>query len=256
MRLAAKVFWTPKAGNSEAEYEDAYWPPRDAEWNTEFFRYAVADGATQTSFSRLWARLLVRAYCKGQLHIDRLHRSLQPLQSKWQDQITTKPLPWFAQEKIRQGAFSTLLGLTFSQGNADSDLGQTWVAVAVGDSCLFQIRQNALLLPFPLRHSDDFNNSPALLSSNPASNESIGGTVFRCESRWEPGDLFFLMTDALACWFLRLYEQQADPILPLTSLESQEQFIEFIEKQRAMTDDQGRKLMRNDDVTLFKIYVC
>src|SRR5271156_5397119 len=114
MRLAAKVFWTPKAGNSEAEYEDAaFWHHVDPEWNAEFFRFAVADGATQTSFSRLWAQLLVHAYCKGQLLSNKLHTSLQPLQTRWQGHITNKPLPWFAQEKIRQGAFSTLLGLAF-----------------------------------------------------------------------------------------------------------------------------------------------
>ena len=259
MRLEAKVFWTPKAGNSPEEYEDAYdahLPIDDAEWNDEFCRCAVADGATQTSFSRLWAQLLVNAYCEGLLASNEVHTALEPLQEKWRGQVSTKPLPWFAQEKIRQGAFSTLMGLTFVNEHPSDGLGGQWTALAVGDSCLFQIRQHVLLQRFPLEHSADFNNSPALLSSNPISNRSIEESMYERTGSWETGDLFFLMTDALACWFLRhCEEQEKDPVLLLANIESQAEFLDFIETERKETDDQGRRVLRNDDITLFRIYV-
>lgn len=255
MWVSGKVFWTPKAGNSEAEYEDAYWPLNGDQMDIDLFRYAVADGATQTSFSRLWAQLLVRAYCKGNLGATKLHETLQSLQENWHKQINTKPLPWFAQEKVRQGAFATILGLTFAESDENHGLAGVWNAFAIGDSCLFQIRNNELLLRFPLQHSSEFNNSPALLSSNPLSNEHIEQEIFQCSGTWESGDLFLLMTDAIACWFLRRYEQDADPILQLTTINSQEDFLELMDTERTCVDEQGCKLMRNDDLTLFRIVV-
>lgn len=255
MWLAAKVFWAPKQGNSSEEYEDAYWPLDDAEWNAEFFRYAVADGATQTSFSRHWAQLLVRAYCKGHLARNKLHQALEPLQDKWHGQISSKPLPWFAQEKIRQGAFATLLGLTLRDQSPTEPSGGQWTAVAVGDSCLFQIRAHTLLFPFPLQQSSDFSNSPALLSSNALSNKGIEESFHEYTGTWEPGDMFFLMTDAIACWFLRRCEEQNDPVVLLMNIQSQDEFLDLIETERKITDDQGRKVLRNDDITLFRIFV-
>lgn len=62
MRVSIQVFGLPKAGNRADEYEDAYSPKRQGELEGESFRFAVADGATEGSFSRLWAGMLVRSY--------------------------------------------------------------------------------------------------------------------------------------------------------------------------------------------------
>lgn len=259
MFLAGKAFWTAKAGNSEAEYEDAFWPIVDAEWDVRSFRYAIADGATQASFSRLWAQLLVRAYCKGQLGSHKLHKPLRALQDRWTREVAKKPLPWFAQEKVRQGAFAAILGVTFIQHDENDEDAQDdglWTAFALGDSCLFHIRNNQLLLAFPLKHSEDFNNSPMLLSSNPLNNTQIEAVVLMHRGSWRKGDLFFLMTDAMACWFLRRLEDLSDPILQLTAVRSQEEFIQLVERERQCLDDEGRKIMRNDDLTFFRIFAA
>ena len=68
MHVVAEAFWLPKAGNTLEEYEDAFWPRKSIDRSTSMFRCAVADGATETSFSAVWAQTLVRAYCRGHLY--------------------------------------------------------------------------------------------------------------------------------------------------------------------------------------------
>src|SRR4051812_14467558 len=107
MHILARSVWLPKAGNSIAEYEDACWPDGPLDIDTSVFHCAVADGATETSFADVWAKLLVRAYSDGQLSEPDLTQALVPLQATWSEQLSTKTLPWYATEKASNGAFST-----------------------------------------------------------------------------------------------------------------------------------------------------
>lgn len=254
MLLTTKVFWTPKLGNSSEEYEDAYCQLNGVE-EAEIFRCAIADGATQTSFSRFWAQLLVNEYCEEGVKEENLQKSLKPLQDKWRTEADSKPLPWYAQEKIRQGAFATILGLSLREENQPDGIIGSWTAFAIGDSCLFHIRENKILKSFPLQHSDDFNSSPALLSSNSISNENIEYFSHAITGTWYSGDVFFLMTDAMACWFLQCKEQGIDAVSYLAHIETHEEFMELVESERDVVDALGRKLLKNDDVTLFRVFV-
>ena len=47
-------------------------------------------------------------------------------------------LPWYAEQKLSQGAFATFLGLTLHRNRLSSSL--SWDCTAIGDSCLFQVR--------------------------------------------------------------------------------------------------------------------
>ena len=193
----------PKSGNSSQEYEDAFWPNRAARRRGPVFRCAVADGATEASFSGRWAELLTRAYCRGHFGNGRLAGTIGRLQATWSAEIGSKSLPWYAQEKVRQGAFSSLLGLTLCGG--------TWRALAVGDSCLFQIRDERVITAFPLTESGQFGNTPLLLSSNPRCNDTLADSLPAAGGDARPGDRFLLMTDALACWFLAAVERDERP---------------------------------------------
>src|SRR3954468_13385292 len=85
----------------------------------------------------------------------------------WGRAVAGKPLPWYAEEKARAGAFAALVGLELSrQGN--EDCGQ-WSALACGDSCFFQLRSEAVIESFPIARSDEFSNAPLLLGSHPRS---------------------------------------------------------------------------------------
>jgi hypothetical protein len=60
MQVTASVSWLPKRGHQELEYEDAY-RVRSAADAADGYRCAIADGASEASYSRPWARALARA---------------------------------------------------------------------------------------------------------------------------------------------------------------------------------------------------
>jgi hypothetical protein len=243
MRVFADAFWTPKAGNSEAEYEDAFWPkqPINGEFRSKF---AVGDGATETSFSGLWARQLVRAYCRGQFDANNDYSGLKRLQRCWWRIVRSKPLPWFAEQKLESGTFAALIGLTFESRSSDAEDG-TWRACAVGDSCLVQMRGDSLIAALPLDCSDSFTNSPALLPTR-CDDQAFEQVIRSFNGEWLSGDHFYLMTDALAAWFFRATEAGDSPWVALRDLDGT-RFVDWVEGAR-----KSRK-MRNDDVTLYRI---
>jgi len=251
MHILAEIFWLPKAGNSLEEYEDAYWPERQLDRDVQRFSFAVADGATETSFSGLWAKMLVRAYCKGHLGVKKLPQFLPRLRHTWFKELSTKSLPWYAEEKLRSGAFSSLLGLTVEAPRNGSRAAR-WQAVAIGDSCLFQVRGGDLITAFPLTHSGQFNSRPILLSSNSDSSNHSVENLIHAEGVWETEDAFYLMTDALACWFFETVERGEKPWKILRGLETSDQVAPF---SVWITELRNTKAIRNDDVTLFRINV-
>lgn len=246
MWVRARSCWLPKAGNTREEYEDAYWP-ESADREARVFRAAVGDGATETSFSGLWAQLLTRAYARGRLSARHWERSLATLQQVWQSEVGREPLPWYAEEKVRQGAFSSLVGLTLAHGR---DGVARWHAIGVGDSCLFQMRGGALLAAFPLATVAEFGSRPYLLSSNPARNGELSEHLLGAEGEARPCDTFHLLTDALASWFLAESEAGRCPWNELEAgTEDPETFGIWLSSLRA-----GGSL-RNDDVTALTIHI-
>jgi len=250
MHSKIDVFHLTKAGNSPSDYEDAFWPRKPLQKTLTELRLAVADGATEASFSVIWARLLVRAYGTGMLSAEALLVELRPLQDRWSRIVArivaSKPLPWYAEEKLRDGTFSSLLGLTI-----EDSVPRTWKALAVGDSCLFQVRGEEPVAKFPLDGTEQFNNRPVLLSSTPARNSRVAGCL-KLEGRWEDGDVFYLMTDAMARWLLRRWELRAEPLCSLKRICNEEDFESFIREQRQDHSDDGQPMLKNDDVTFMR----
>jgi hypothetical protein len=240
MQISLRTFWLPKKGNTSEEYEDAFWPREAMTVSSDRFRFAVADGATESSFAGSWARLLVRAYCRDQLSDRKIRKQLPQLQREWYSSVETTSLPWYAEEKLAQGAFATMLGLTLFRERSASEL--TWDSTAIGDSCLFQVRGGEIVTSFPIARSDEFNNRPMLVSSN-----STDWTATRKSGAWKPTDVFYLMTDAIANWFLRSVENGEQPSALLDRIDGSEDFREWVDSLR----DSGA--MRNDDVTVLRI---
>lgn len=245
MQISLRIFWLPKKGNTSGEYEDAFWPSEPVNVESERFRFAVADGATESSFAGPWARLLVRAYCRDQLSEKKIRKQLPRLQREWYSSIESASLPWYAEEKLNQGAFATMLGLTLCRSRSPSELA--WDSTAIGDSCLFQVRGGEIITSFPFARSDEFNNRPMLMSSN--SNNWAGelNHVAHARGAWEPADVFYLMTDAVASWFLRSVENGGRPSTLLDPVDEGGDFEQWIEALR----ESGS--MRNDDVTVLRI---
>lgn len=250
--LIAQTFWLPKKGNEDEDYEDAF------AFDVATGRVAVADGATESSFAARWAQALVRGFV-SQLSslspqpVAQFLELLNSLQQGWHKSISWDSLPWFAEEKARAGAFSSIVGLAFVgdfQSRQDGFPPLRWCALAVGDSCLFHMRQDSVLKAFPLEHSEQFGNRPLLLSSNPVNNQQVWSEVCYAEGEAQPGDVFLLVTDALAHWFLTEREKGAQPWKTVTDLKTKEAFASFIDGLR----ESGS--MRNDDTTLLMVRVA
>jgi hypothetical protein len=242
VEIYATEFWLPKHGSTEAEYEDAFGVAPDKS------RFAVADGATEASFSGIWAKQLVRAFTSRKLSSPLSTEELNPLRTKWQTIVHRHPLPWYAEEKASSGAFAAFVGLELMEKSPEGE-ERKWRASAAGDTCLVQVRGNAILEAFPYADSSHFNNRPDLLCSSPAFNGNATTPVSHRTGAWGCEDVFFLMTDALACWFFKEAEQGGQPWNALRDLDTDAQvsFEHFVKDLRAT----GR--MKNDDVTLVRV---
>ncbi|QSQ19524.1 protein phosphatase 2C domain-containing protein [Pyxidicoccus parkwayensis] len=249
MRIHLEAASLQKAGNAPSENEDAYAPESRSMLEGMTLHAAVADGATESLFSGLWARLLAGAFARGEVaDASGLLSVLPALQRQWHEHVGAKQLPWYAEEKLREGAFATLLGVTLREQEGR----RTWEALAIGDSCLFQLRGGVLLRAFPLEQSAAFGSTPFLLSTHAHQNGRVGAQVRSASGDLRDGDTLYLMTDALACWFLAEHERGHAPwtLLPGTfSGEGRAAFEALIGRLRA------EKAMRNDDVTLLQLTV-
>lgn len=250
MIVTARAYWAPKAGNRPEEYEDAFWPAKRpakrgkaagkgaGKATGSRARFAVADGATETSFAGLWARRLVGAYGAGCFAGGDWLQQLRREQAAWYDEVLQKPLPWYAEEKVRAGAYAALVGLELAATGE-------WHSLAIGDCCLLQWRGDELLAAFPAQEAAFFTSRPYLLSSNAAANGGLGEQVQRAGGQWLPGDHFALLSDAIAHWALREWEAGNPPFAALAAVQQagQRHFAQWVDGLRQSA------ALRNDDVT-------
>ena len=256
MRLQPpRKFWLPKAGNRPHEYEDAslaVYPQRIGASGRRTARAVVADGASESAFAREWANILTGAFVDRPPDLDGLTEDslsawLLSAQGKWHSAIPWDRLPWHGEAKARAGAFATLLGLIVGSTPEDPQR-LCWQALAVGDSCLFVVREGRLQVSFPLGDADEFDNSPALVCSNPANAAGLWESVRLSSGECAPGDLLILATDALARWFLASHAASEKPWKTLLALDTPA-WDSWIKEQRRAGS------MHNDDTTLIIIEV-
>jgi hypothetical protein len=248
MHIFANTFAAQKAGGSEAEYEDAAWPDREYERSGQKrFRCAVADGATETSYSRSWAHLLVSAFANDRLAGPE-REELNALRLRWRRRVQRHlraPHPWYVEQKAESGAFAALVTLDLQE---DAPGHGHWASYALGDSCLVQLRGDEILEAFPLSEVAAFNDRPRLIGSTPADPVEVKD-FHRTEGEWLPEDTFYLMSDAISCWFFKQIEAGGRPWELLRDLGTPEMppFREWLEALRL------EKALKNDDVTVLRI---
>jgi hypothetical protein len=241
-RFAVDAFSSPKAGNSPADYEDA-WALR-LDRACDGCRVAVADGATESSFSGLWATLLVESWVRRPARAEAFFSTLAPARRLWRRKVR-RPMPWYAAEKARQGAFAAFLGLELD-GRA-----RVWRAVALGDCNLFQVRRaspSRLVEAFPLVRAEQFGSSPYLVGSLAKDDQALEQHSCTTYGTLDDDDLLLFTSDALAAWLLRR-DEEGEPEWDSVSglgLMHRPDFDAFVERARASG-------MRNDDVTLVRV---
>ena len=243
--LTASHFITHKKAETLTDCQDAC-----AE-NAALGRYAVADGATRSFFSKEWAELLVEHFC----HPKEIDLSLT--EENWQEWITPIQQEWYKQveEKVnvqnlfylknslimKEPAVSTFIGLEVDQTKGE------WRAMIIGDSCLFH-KSNSGFQSYLIEKSKDFTNRPEAFASFPLADPDIPTFITGYAA---PGDMFVLATDALAKWILRHQEtgQLEEALIILKAVESDGQFYEFVDRARI----QSTIPLVNDDVAYLSI---
>lgn len=239
MRLSAGMLSLPKTGASRREYEDAWACPTACAQPSPPLRCAMADGASESSYARLWAQILVRSFAQGEWDPQRDDRSqLDRLRRRWLRIVSRRPLPWYAAEKVRLGAYATFIGVELS---APHGAIVPWRAAALGDSCLFQLHGDEIVTAFPIASRGDFPARPFALCSRPGEEQSVLAICGEAHA----GDSFLMMTDALGRWFLAQREAGGRPwrtLLRLSELGAPA-FARWVRARRASG------AMGNDDVT-------
>src|SRR6476646_4654804 len=107
-RVRTRLLTLPKAGKTDAEYEDA--------WAIEENRglYVVTDGASDSAYAGLWAQLLARRFAAGLPEAsDPPPRRgwIAPACAEWERTVRAQPVPWYLGSKTREGAFATSVAL-------------------------------------------------------------------------------------------------------------------------------------------------
>ena len=200
--LSVREFHRPKSGYRESEYEDAF--SIDADGG----KFAVADGATESSFPNIWAKALVSTFVENPPPMDMNDRQsvknlLDEARKKWYEGIDWTLLPWFQKNKAVLGSYSTFLGL-----QVDSpENPRRYRCITIGDSCLFHL-SGPKMESFPFSDYRDLNYTPRLMWSGhgypiglskdvePPGLEVKYGKV-------KDGDTLILATDAISKWMLQ-----------------------------------------------------
>ena len=213
-------------------------------------RFAIADGACESGFSKIWSRVLVDQYVRrfdGQA--DDWSQWFGSAQSQWRDELKDTAIPWYGQEQFERGAFATFLGLVLQ--NDEQDASIRYHAEAVGDSCLFHTRRGELLRAFPLEKSEEFNLFPKLVGSRTPVDEIVKDRTASMQGDIEADDRLLFMSDALAQWSLAETEAARPPWKEIDELVldgcTDDQFEAWIGHLRT---DRG---LHNDDVTLMML---
>jgi len=266
MLAITSTFWVPKRGSSLQEYEDAVWigPDGDGsgELQTSSLTMAIADGASESLLAGRWARRLVEIFGTNKATRTRpaFVAAYRTAVGEWDDEVAeyTKdreergsPIQWYEEPGLAKGAYATILAAEFRDGRGGR--APAWSACALGDSCLFQVRDELLYASFPMSDATSFTYQPPLLASRGADEAVLRRHVKVTTRDWERGDSFYLMTDALAAWFLGLNESGGRPWEPLRdmdTLDAELDFTDWVEEQR------DRNQMNNDDTTLVRIDMC
>jgi hypothetical protein len=234
--LVYSTFSLEKQGNRPHENEDAV--VADAPSG----RFAVSDGATESSESRAWATALAHAYVRQPPQPNAFASWHAGVRQEWKPPPVPESAPWYASLKRDEGAFATLLGLNVLP--TSNSRGWGLQAVAVGDSCLFVVRKDRIHVAFPISNPSGFKKQPKLIPS----------AHTRCpEPEWLTaqagfGDLVLLTTDAVAAAILRL-----------SSTEMRRAVLEAIDELNTGSPRQllkwfhGIQKTRNDDLTLLAI---
>lgn len=243
MKIKLKGFITSKESELYSDCADHY------AFSKENLKFAISDGVSRSFFPKFWSRILVEKYVEKETWKE--EDFIQYSQEHWQnevDEIVKSPdTMYFTRNAYNRKTpgLATFVGLQFLPKE------KKWIAQALGDSFLFFVPKDCKDFDkdtIKLSSKDEpfvFDNYPDYLSSI--------GDLHKGDSRKIKGKelkdgTFYLMTDALAEWFLQ-GKGIENAITTIENIKSQEQFIETIDNERKANR------LHNDDSALLIIEI-
>ncbi len=125
---------------------------------------AVSDGASESFDAKSWAQILVRNYINSaQFRESWLVGAIE----EYSILHDREALSWSKQASFDRGSFATLLGIEFHGGSNSVNV------LAIGDSLAVLISNGRVVESYPYTSFEDFNQNPALLSTNHFQNDFI-----------------------------------------------------------------------------------
>jgi len=258
MQVQMVVFYAPKQGNDEREWEDGAAGSCGDPSTGRNPRFAVADGATEAFGSARWAEQLVAGFVGlGQpddcaeppgLRRDAVHGWLELMQARWhQDPRAAGATDLERLKLARVGSFATLLGCELSGLDGPQP---RWDAVALGDTVLFHVRNHDLVTQFPRIAAEEFGVNPDGVPTKPG---GLSGAVDRLADdggQLAAGDRLYLATDALAQWMVVAHQRGPRSLWnALATLDHPAKFRNLVADRRRADE------MKNDDVTLMRVHL-
>jgi hypothetical protein len=238
MKISVTGFITSKKNEDYKYCADNY------SVNETHHKFSISDGVSQSFFPKVWSEILVTQFVE---RTDiKENKLIKVCQEEWQkriDEIVSLPdTKWFTKSQYnrKNPALATFVGLQFFEKE------KKWTASALGDSFLFFVPmgykeyQKELVKLSSKVEPIEFDNFPDYLTSI--------GDSHKGRPKEKSGNLrngtFYLMTDALAEWFLKEGENANGKI---TVWKSQTDFERFI--TQAIDDNQ----LTNDDCAILCI---
>jgi hypothetical protein len=230
------VLWYPKDSAFPRDWEDSACCDEQARLA------AAADGASASFDGRGWSRHLVvcfAAFAPAILDGPGVERWVTQVQRSWKAEEPIRkrarpPMPVFVADQPDPPSGATLAAVRVSPGPSPR-----FDAVAVGDACVFQVRDDHPILCEPVATAAGFGSRPDLIMTT-----GSAPPVTYVAGQLRPGDLVFLATDALAAWLVERKEDAA-AWAALAAMD-QDRFDRFVEAQRSA----GELVV--DDVTLVR----
>ncbi|MGP6293853.1 hypothetical protein [Caldiplasma sukawensis] len=217
-----------KLGNTPEENEDAY------SYSDESI--AVADGASDSIFSGLWAKSLVDEFVDGNYDLeytDNKVKFLQNARDRWFNGIKWDELKWNVKNKAITGSYATFISCRFE--------GEKIKIFSVGDSCFIGIMEKQLY-SFPIQDSKAFGITPRLLWSGygrPLDNREYKqrSDFVSVEFNKNQFSEFMLSTDALSNYVI------SNGVKGFQKVKENYNMKNFFDQER----EKGR--IKNDDLT-------
>ncbi|WP_233885940.1 hypothetical protein [Tenacibaculum piscium] len=236
MQVTIKGYITSKESELFSDCADRY------AYNEHHHKFSISDGVSKSFFPKFWAEELVKEFVSKEKIADE-NLFLSQCQEKWLKKITeivNKPtVKWFTQNAFnkKSPALATFVGLQFFEKE------KKWEASALGDSFLF-------FVPKKMKTFEDCiilssKKEPIIFDNFPDYFSSIG-EKFKGKRKSKSGKLqdgtFYLMTDALAEWFIN---EKENAIGKIDVWQNQKDFERFVDEER-----QTEKLGNDDSAIL------